>query len=85
MSVDMLSEIISIKRNLTGIQHNHVSDVFQGTVEDLNKVAEQMEEDLEAEADDGDDEYNIISIFFCKIFHNMFLTRLAFRITLQKR
>ena len=52
----MISKLISINSNSTTIYHNHNSDVFQGPVEDLNKVKERMEEDLEAEADDDDDE-----------------------------
>ena len=56
MSVYMLSKLIFINRNSIGIQHNQTTDVFQGPVEDLNKVTDLMEEDLEAEADDDDDE-----------------------------
>ena len=56
MSVDMISKLILINSNSTAIHHNHTADVFQGPVEDLNKVKERIEEDLEAEADDDDDE-----------------------------
>ena len=56
MSVDMLSKIIFVNRNSIGLQHNQTTDIFQGSVEDLNKVIEKMEGGLEAEADDDDDE-----------------------------
>ena len=39
-----------------GIHHNQTSGIFQVPVEDLSKVTDLMEEDLEAEADDDDDE-----------------------------
>ena len=54
MLVDMLSKLILIKRNSFGIQHNQTNDVFWGPVDDLNKVTEKMEEDLESEADSDD-------------------------------
>ena len=54
--VDMLSKIILINRNSIGVQHNHNTCVFQVPVEDLNKVTEKMEEDLESEADNDSDE-----------------------------
>ena len=46
MWVDMLSKLIFINRNSIGIQKNHTTDVFQGPVEDLNKVTEKSEEQL---------------------------------------
>ena len=42
MLVDMLSKLILINRNSIGIQHNHTADVFQGPVEDLDKVTKKM-------------------------------------------
>ena len=41
MLVDMLSKLILINRNSIGIQHNHTADVFQGPVEDLDKVTKK--------------------------------------------
>ena len=52
----MLSKLIFVNMNSIGIHPNHTTDVFQGPVEDLNKVTDLMEEELEAEADDEDDE-----------------------------
>ena len=52
----MLSKLIFDNRNSIVIQHNQTADVFQGTVEDLDKVTEKMEEDLESEADNDSDE-----------------------------
>ena len=56
MLVEILSKIIFINRNSISIQHNQTADVFQGPVEDLNKVTEKMEEEFYAEADDDGDE-----------------------------
>ena len=56
MLVYMLSKLIFVDRNSICIQHNHTTDVFQVPVENLNKVTEEMEEDLEAEADYDNDE-----------------------------
>ena len=79
----MLSKFILIKRNSIGIQHNHTNDVFQGPVEDINKVIEKMEEDFESEADGDNDELNIVTLFCFTIFHNMFVAGVTFIITVQ--
>ena len=68
MLVDMLSKLILIHSNSIGIQHNWTTDVFQGPVEDLNKVTEKIEKDLEDKADDYNDESNTTTLFYLQYF-----------------
>ena len=51
MLVEMLSKIIFMNRNSIGIHPNQTTDLFRGTVDDLNKVTDLTEEYLEAEVD----------------------------------